>query len=234
MRPSTVTARAANPCRATSAPASSGIDRSGTPAPVTDNRPTVVPRITGAGSGEAYSIITFALFRHPRGIVTTRSRPSRPPKINGTVVPAGGTFDFWKVVGDLHKLPGEGPGNAIEGGKITVIASDDLTFKGTALARGGSLGGDGGWIETSGHRTVDFAGATIDASAPSGLGGEWLIDPYDLTVDSAAATSIMTSLNSGTSVTLAARCLARLMCGLRGHSGIHQRSGSVLHSRHSP
>jgi len=44
-------------------------------------------------------------------------------KINGTVVPAGGVFDFWKVVGDLHKLPGEGPGNAIEGGKITVTGA---------------------------------------------------------------------------------------------------------------
>jgi vancomycin resistance protein YoaR len=44
-------------------------------------------------------------------------------KINGTVVPAGTTFDFWKVVGDLRKLPGEGPGNAIEGGKITVTGA---------------------------------------------------------------------------------------------------------------
>ena len=44
-------------------------------------------------------------------------------KINGTVVPAGAVFDFWKVVGDLHKLPGEGPGNAIEGGKITVTGA---------------------------------------------------------------------------------------------------------------
>ena len=44
-------------------------------------------------------------------------------KINGTVVPAGSVFDFWKVVGDLRKLPGEGPGNAIEGGKITVTGA---------------------------------------------------------------------------------------------------------------
>ena len=43
--------------------------------------------------------------------------------INGTVVPAGATFDFWKVVGDLHKAPGTGPGNAIEGGKITVTGA---------------------------------------------------------------------------------------------------------------
>ena len=44
-------------------------------------------------------------------------------KINGTVVPAGTMFDFWKVVGDLRKLPGAGPGNAIEGGKITVTGA---------------------------------------------------------------------------------------------------------------
>ncbi len=44
-------------------------------------------------------------------------------KINGTVVPAGSVFDFWKVVGDLRLLPGEGPGNAIEGGKITVTGA---------------------------------------------------------------------------------------------------------------
>ena len=44
-------------------------------------------------------------------------------KIDGTVVPSGGTFDFWKVVGDLRKLPGTGPGNAIEGGKITVTGA---------------------------------------------------------------------------------------------------------------
>ena len=44
-------------------------------------------------------------------------------KINGTVVPAGTMFDFWKVVGDLRKLPGTGPGNAIEGGKITVTGA---------------------------------------------------------------------------------------------------------------
>lgn len=43
--------------------------------------------------------------------------------INGTVVPAGATFDFWKTVGDLRKAPGTGPGNAIENGKITVTGA---------------------------------------------------------------------------------------------------------------
>ncbi len=43
--------------------------------------------------------------------------------LNGTVVPAGAKFDFWKEVGDLHDAPGVGPGNAIEGGKITVTGA---------------------------------------------------------------------------------------------------------------
>jgi vancomycin resistance protein YoaR len=43
--------------------------------------------------------------------------------INGTVVPAGAKFDFWKAVGDLRDAPGTGPGNAIEGGKITVTGA---------------------------------------------------------------------------------------------------------------
>jgi vancomycin resistance protein YoaR len=43
--------------------------------------------------------------------------------INGTVVPAGAKFDFWKEVGNLRNAPGVGPGNAIEGGKITVTGA---------------------------------------------------------------------------------------------------------------
>ena len=39
--------------------------------------------------------------------------------LNGTVVPPGGKFDFWKEVGNLRNAPGVGPGNAIEGGKIS-------------------------------------------------------------------------------------------------------------------
>lgn len=56
---------------------------------------------------------------------------------------------------------------------------------GSILAKGGAQGGDGGRIETSGH-WLDVLGASIDASAPRGIGGLWLLDPYDLTVTGAA------------------------------------------------
>ncbi len=66
-----------------------------------------------------YSVYYWSLINNHWG--GNIEAPAR--KINGTVIPAGGTFDFWKVVGDLHKLPGTGPGNAIEGGKITVTGA---------------------------------------------------------------------------------------------------------------
>jgi filamentous hemagglutinin family protein len=86
------------------------------------------------------------------------------------------------------------------GGSISVI-SGSTSFQGSALARGGISSGNGGTIETSGHE-LNFTGATVDAGATHGRDGSWLLDPYDLTVDSAAAATIDSSLASNTNVTL--------------------------------
>ena len=86
------------------------------------------------------------------------------------------------------------------GGSISVI-SGDTSFQGSALARGGISGGNGGTIETSGHN-LNFTGASVDAGATQGRDGSWLLDPYDLTVNSAAASTIDSSLASNTNVTL--------------------------------
>ncbi len=87
------------------------------------------------------------------------------------------------------------------GGSVVVWSDDATTFKGTISARGGAQGGDGGQVETSGH-SLDIAGATVDAGAAKGKAGAWLLDPYDLTVAGSDATTIASSLNSGTAVTL--------------------------------
>jgi len=94
----------------------------------------------------------------------------------------GGTVVLWS---DIHRL----------GGRTAV--------HGTVWARGGVLGGKGGRVETSGH-AVELEGVRINAGADRGQGGLWLIDPYNYTIDSTAAASIVGSassgLNSGTSV----------------------------------
>lgn len=66
---------------------------------------------------------------------------------------------------------------------------------GGIYAKAGVNGGDGGKIETSGH-SLDIGGSTINAEAAAGKSGLWLIDPYDYNIDSSAASTISSSLNS--------------------------------------
>jgi filamentous hemagglutinin family protein len=82
------------------------------------------------------------------------------------------------------------------GGNVSIVASGDTTVTGTIKAKG-KEGGRGGTVETSGL-TLTIGGATVDA----GEGGQWLLDPYDLTVDSSAASTIDSSLDGGADVTL--------------------------------
>ncbi|MCL1471886.1 beta strand repeat-containing protein [Argonema antarcticum] len=66
------------------------------------------------------------------------------------------------------------------GGQIIVFAQDTAQIHGTLTARGGLLGGNGGFIETSGMRLTITSVPNVGATA--GLGGEWLIDPFNITI----------------------------------------------------
>lgn len=78
----------------------------------------------------------------------------------------------------------------------TNLARSTTVASGARLTATGKGTGAGGTIETSAH-TLSMGAATISA----GLGGNWLLDPADLTIDSATASSINNALNSGTNVT---------------------------------
>jgi filamentous hemagglutinin family protein len=80
------------------------------------------------------------------------------------------------------------------GGKVVLWSDSMTTFAGTILARGGTLGGDGGFVETSGKIL------TVTGSVNAGRGGLWLLDPDDLVINAALAGSISSSLNAGTNV----------------------------------
>ena len=62
------------------------------------------------------------------------------------------------------------------GGKVIFWADNTTRFFGTVSSRGGSLGGDGGFIEISGKRTLVFDG-NVYATAPFGKKGTVLFDP---------------------------------------------------------
>ncbi|NBR28431.1 MAG: hypothetical protein EBT83_08470, partial [Betaproteobacteria bacterium] len=74
--------------------------------------------------------------------------------------------------------------NAIQsgdGGKVIIWADDWTKFYGTISAKGGSLSGNGGFVEVSGKHTLAFNGQ-VNTTAPNGTTGTLLLDPDDITI----------------------------------------------------
>ncbi|HEX9079840.1 MAG TPA: filamentous hemagglutinin N-terminal domain-containing protein, partial [Desulfuromonadaceae bacterium] len=68
------------------------------------------------------------------------------------------------------------------GGTVIVWSDDATRAYGAISARGGANGGNGGFVETSGHNYLDFQGR-VDTGAPRGSAGTLLLDPADITID---------------------------------------------------
>jgi filamentous hemagglutinin family protein len=68
-----------------------------------------------------------------------------------------------------------------DGGKVIVWSDDGTRAYGTISARGGNQGGDGGFVEVSGKRWLDFH-ARVDTRAPNGKTGTLLLDPNDVQI----------------------------------------------------
>ncbi len=71
------------------------------------------------------------------------------------------------------------------GGRIAILSADNTSMDGAISARGGPLGGDGGFAEVSGH-TLGFDG-TVDLGAPVGNPGTILFDPDTLEIINAGS-----------------------------------------------
>ncbi|HET6606253.1 MAG TPA: filamentous hemagglutinin N-terminal domain-containing protein, partial [Rhodopila sp.] len=78
------------------------------------------------------------------------------------------------------------------GGRVTVLSTDNTDMGGLIEARGGPLGGDGGFVEVSGDTGFSLTGG-IDVTAAMGNAGTILLDPTNLTIVS--GTSGTTGLN---------------------------------------
>jgi filamentous hemagglutinin family protein len=79
------------------------------------------------------------------------------------------------------------PGSSGKGGTVTLIAdlanaASVASVDGTISVRGGALGGDGGFVETSGSHLKIGTGARVDARATAGKSGQWLLDPDGFTI----------------------------------------------------
>jgi len=69
-----------------------------------------------------------------------------------------------------------------DGGKVIVWSDRDTSVAGKISAQGGFLSGNGGFVETSGHKLSILDTARVNTLAPKGLTGNWLLDPLDFTI----------------------------------------------------
>ncbi len=83
--------------------------------------------------------------------------------------------------------------NSSDGGKVILWSGDQTWFEGAITAKGGSVGGNGGLVETSGEKYLEFNGS-VNTSAQNGSDGTLLLDPTDLEItNSQPDTNIATS-----------------------------------------
>ena len=73
-------------------------------------------------------------------------------------------------------------------GKVVVWSDEQTQMYGNISARGGTLSGNGGSVETSSANVLDFTG-DVDLRAPHGSAGTLLLDPSDITISSNDSTS---------------------------------------------
>ena len=99
-----------------------------------------------------------------------------------TAVPNAATT----VLTETAKLDASAASASGNGGKVVVWADGATQFKGGITARAGDAGGDGGLVEVSGKRFLDFLG-TVDNSAPRGRRGSLLLDPDAIIISTAAS-----------------------------------------------
>ncbi|HUN40417.1 MAG TPA: filamentous hemagglutinin N-terminal domain-containing protein [Acetobacteraceae bacterium] len=126
---------------------------------------------------------------------TTLKRAKDGPTVTATHTSAG----IYVAPGALIAANATGNGN---GGRVTVLSSltDGTTvMNGTISADGGPLGGNGGFIETSGHwlAMANTGLVTAGALAPGGRPGTWLLDPVDINI-TGGTTDTTISNSSGT------------------------------------
>lgn len=83
-------------------------------------------------------------------------------------------------------------GTTGDGGKVIVWADDVTRFYGSVFATGGSLSGDGGFIEISGKEHLNFSG-TIDATSVYGVAGTVLFDPKNIIIANGGIDVVLTN-----------------------------------------
>ncbi len=79
------------------------------------------------------------------------------------------------------------------GGRVAVWSDGTTIFNGRISAYGGPLGGNGGFVETSGKRGLVCQTGLAATLSPAGKAGTWLLDPDTITVMGLGACTLATA-----------------------------------------
>jgi filamentous hemagglutinin family protein len=89
---------------------------------------------------------------------------------------------LYTYVGENARIHADALGQG-NGGRVIVWGNEATAYAGEILARGGTSGGNGGFVETSGKNWLSMQGR-VDAGArhSGGRNGVWLLDPRDVSI----------------------------------------------------
>ena len=107
----------------------------------------------------------------------------------GGAIRIGGDYQGKNAAVQNAQISYVGPGTSLkadatatgDGGKVIVWA-DDITRAYGRISANAKGAGNGGFVETSGHRYLDIDGIQVSTTAQTGNNGMWLLDPADVTI----------------------------------------------------
>lgn len=86
--------------------------------------------------------------------------------------------------------------NTGNGGKVYVWSDDTTWYRGAISAQGGKNGGNGGFVETSGHQHLALGGSVTTLAAKGNI-GTWLLDPAIMCIDTGTCSGTFNPLSHG-------------------------------------
>ncbi|MDI9408711.1 MAG: filamentous hemagglutinin N-terminal domain-containing protein [Candidatus Pacebacteria bacterium] len=116
-------------------------------------------------------------------------------KMNGSLESPRGDIlvssTHWTSLGAGAVISADAAQNG-DGGKVIIWSDNHTDFLGNISARGGSTSGDGGFVEVSGKKTLNFDGI-VDTTAAHGKTGTLLLDPENIDISSNANNLVTTT-----------------------------------------
>jgi filamentous hemagglutinin family protein len=79
-----------------------------------------------------------------------------------------------------------------KGGKVVVWSDNHTDFTGSVSSKGGQGGGDGGFVEVSGHNTLHYDGL-VDLSSYYGKAGTLLLEPLNVVIGGTGSSGLSVS-----------------------------------------